>query len=257
MFIKILKFDINYSKITFLGMAAISIVAAFVVRIANLIEFEGEMEFLAPLLGQVFAVFGSIIVVIISVIQIWRFFSQNFFSDTGYFSLSLPVERWKLLTSKMLISMLWFNFMFITLMLVLQIIDLQGMGNMFIWSNIVMFISIAIYSNAIILMIISILFFAITLANSTIFNKHIHGIISGILATGYALFAFWVLDNFISSRASSAGYIRLGTRIQETPFGVWEIPVIVDYFLVLGAIGFALIPLSATLYLLKHKITLK
>jgi len=125
MFIKTLKYDFVFSRGKFLGMAAIMILIAIGLRLneqpSRSIGGTGGAE--GPVLFTVMMAMG-----IIAIFQVMTFFTSNFFEDSGYLMLTLPVRRVTLLASKLVVSLVWFNFMLLAAAISVVIFDAQNIS---------------------------------------------------------------------------------------------------------------------------------
>ena len=85
-------------------MGAAMLLSAVLFRILDLDWFAGfSLVMLMP-----FMFFG---IGIASVVLVYQNFNRNLLSNEGYFMLTLPVKRYKFIISKLLTSIMWFNFM--------------------------------------------------------------------------------------------------------------------------------------------------
>ncbi|MCL1924687.1 MAG: hypothetical protein FWF50_03795 [Defluviitaleaceae bacterium] len=201
MLFKLLKHDFNYSKIQFFTMILALLLSTVLLRIW--LEVGGNAEFigvigiililLIQLIGTVTS-FASIIVII-------QNFSKGLFSDHGYLTLTLPVSRSKIVWSKVLISMFWFNLMMLTSALMAWIITVGQLDDVDIVYFLELFqvsvfeiISIAVLNaNSMIFLGISILFSIITLSRCSILGRKIHALFAWILGFIFTIFLIWFL----------------------------------------------------------------
>jgi len=110
MLIKVLKYDFFFSKTTFFSIAALMISLAVILRFTELAFVD---SFPASWINTI--LISVIVVVSLAFIgQIVQFFYKNFFGDTGYLMLTLPVGRFTLLGSKLIVSFVWLTFMLLT-----------------------------------------------------------------------------------------------------------------------------------------------
>jgi len=101
---KLLKYDIKFGSRPFLIMAGGMILASILVRVLDLDVLSGMgLMFLFPVI--------LISIFIACVVLVYQNFSRNLLSNEGYFMMTLPVKRYKFIISKLITSMMWFNFM--------------------------------------------------------------------------------------------------------------------------------------------------
>ncbi|MCL2360198.1 MAG: ABC transporter permease [Defluviitaleaceae bacterium] len=196
MLIKTIKYDFLFSRKAFFTTAALMIGFTALVWVVSF--FEASITSLTAV-GLVTMVVG-IYVMCSAGNQVLQFFSQNFFGDAGYLMLTLPVSRGKLILSKIIVSMVWFNFLLLTGVIALFIFGIAmnasaGFSDftiVFGTSGFITFIAI----NVFVFTLISVLFLAVTLSNSYIGSWRIPGIVAGLAVVGYG-----------------AAVIRLGTLL--------------------------------------------
>ncbi|MCL2575853.1 MAG: hypothetical protein FWE33_05405 [Defluviitaleaceae bacterium] len=274
MFTKILKYDFMFSYKTFFTMAAALIILAISARLTGLLpNVSDEATVLVGVAAVVMVIFIVAIVAIIiaAYIQILLMYHRNFFSAEGYLTLTLPVARGKLLASKFITSMAWFNFSLLISPIVVIILAsmtweqfTNGMSSVV---NAMFFLSL-IEANLVAIALISILFLTVTLANTVVFGKKIHGIIAGIFAALAHILFFYVFGK-LKSRSFELSEItmsdnmtafrsqpQVGLEFGRIPFEVWEGGYI-DIFSAGFVIGFAALCIVAILYLLKKRIALR
>ena len=196
MFIKILKHDLSFSKNIFFAMGGMMIALSAIISF-TLPVFTGESA-VNSLLMHLALPLGTIIVSIASVTQIFQFFNRNFFGESGYLMLTLPVKREKLLISKIIVSLIWFNFM----LLAMGISSLILFRDQWRFEQLINqinaeFVTIMTMVNFLALFFIVLLFFCITLAHSVLGGKKIHGIVSGIIGVGWAWLFIWLSNVFV------------------------------------------------------------
>jgi len=280
MFIKTLKHDFKFSRMEFLLMGGGLVGLAVILWLFSLFTSDGMsyggLNFTGPI--SIVSLVVLIVVVLSAAFQIQNFFNQSFFGDAGYLMLTLPTSRGKQLLSKIVVSMVWFNFLLIAGFTALFIINYAIEGTnpltgffelyvLFIWFEI----------NVFVFAILAALFLAITLANSIIGSLKIPGAVAGLATIGLSAFAirFGVMlharhrefihvieestfyDEAGNIITSSFGYIRIqverGIRIGRIPIGE---TAFFDIYLWGMVLGVALLALFATYYLLKKRVSL-
>lgn len=270
MFTKQLKYDFMFSYKTFFTMFVGIIVLSLLVRIGDILP-DMPPEFIDILRIIVVGAGGSAIIVI-SYVQILLFYQRSLFSAEGYLSLTLPVSRGRLLASKIITTFIWFLFMLLAMpiMVILLAPPTQNL-----WDAIISVITgefIAGLTTMLLIpaiTLIAILFLSITLANSVIFNKKIHGVLAGFVAVILHILFFWGLAN-IEGRFMELETIYGGvgtatwsidTYVAQTGLQYGRIPIesggFVDIFIIAYSLGVAALVIAATLYLLKKRIALR
>jgi len=272
MFTKLLKHDFRFSWKLFFSMFAGLVLLAIIARIIEIIPDE-------PLMVEIFRVIiitaGGIGVLVTSYVQILLFFYRNFFSQEGYLMLTLPVSRGKQLASKIIVSLAWFNFMMLTIPIMLFILA-PPTGNTWeaVWGVLTnsSFHVFILEVNFIALVLISFLFLTVTLANSVVFGAKIHsaiaGVISGILHIGF----FWV-QNLLSNRFRENyvfhhpdGWTQMRSNVPQIGWeygrlatdNMWETyRTYVDIWSLGMMTAVAAGAIALTLYLLKKRIALR
>ena len=197
MFIKTLKYDFMFSKAWFLISAAVMLVVAIATRVYA--EPRPSHSF-ASSADEVVLAMVIMGVAIISIFQVLIFFNRYLFDNTGRIMLTLPVKRFTLLASKLLVSVVWFNFMLLIAAITVTISDSPRIGFTFMglsrelsFVNFMALIEVNIAAVSLML----IMFFSSTLANSRLWRRHFHGLalVVGIVIAGLL---FWVTDMLFS-----------------------------------------------------------
>jgi len=265
MFIKTLKYDFQFSKAAFLAMAGVLVVLAFIVRVTGLFN-----EYGLTVSGMVGVIFSIVIMIIgvASVIQILQFYYKNFFDDTGYLMLTLPVKRFGLLISKVAVSFVWVNFMLLTGAIMVLIFTFTRETNLWnLISNIgLRHIMIWVEMNIAALFFVTALFFAVTLANSVVGRWRINNIIAAAVGLLYIGLFFW-LHVVIGGRHMEqvTNYHEFGTlSFYQAVVGinVGRIPIgdMGDYFDIYSwgtSLALCIFAFCMTYYLLKRRASLK
>ena len=203
MFIKALKYDFMFSKTWYLAIAAIMIITAIASKIyAQPRHSQGIIRDTDGLLLAMVVIVAGII----SIFQVLIFFNRYLFDDTGRIMLTLPVKRFTLLMSKLVVSIVWFNFMLlIAIISLIVIFDPPGMEFMFMGlSRGISFVNFValIEVNIMAVSFIVIIFFSTALAYSRLWRRHFHGlaVVTGLASVGLH---YWV-SNIIFSRHHEA-----------------------------------------------------
>ncbi|MDR2167582.1 MAG: hypothetical protein LBE35_07020 [Clostridiales bacterium] len=273
MFTKILKYDFKFSAKIFFAMFAGMIVFTGILRLSEFLP--GVEGFGADMMRLVILMVGVMAVAIASYLQILLLYQRNFFGPEGYLMLTLPVNRGRLLASKFLVSMVWFNFMMLVVPIMVLIIA-PPRGDF--WTA----ISNALSGNFIVnyfqtinllaLALISILFLTVTLANSVFFGKKVHGVVAGIFSAAYH-FLFFLAFVSIDSRFAITEVNRIGhpdgwsydiiTHTPQIGLQYGRIPFefrgggFIDIFSIGFVAAFVALTVLAIMYLLKKRVALR
>ena len=196
MFIKQLKYDLLFSRDAFLGMGALLIGMALVIRMAVAAWGQGIMARVWVGLPLSLAI---TVVIVASYFQLFVFYKRSFFGDSGYLMLTLPIERVRLLVSKLVVSLIWLNFM-AAVGFIMAIILASGMrsniGHYIIYpsstADILDIIEGFLAMNIFTLLFVAVTYFGISLSNSVIGKWRINGLISGVLCLAYLILTFWL-----------------------------------------------------------------
>ena len=268
MFLKLLKYDLSYSKNIFLLMIAITLtigIGVFVIRF-----FDSEFNIFAidgiivRDLGTLLVDYGILIMGGAVIIQIVQLYYKSFFSKTGYFTLTLPFKRSSLLISKILVSIFWFNLLTLVMIVFAWLLGYapesmwsDALGSWFGFVGRVLLP--AANGNFSVLFLCSLIFFCITLGNSVILGKKVNIIVS-LVFTGILFAALMYIGDVISRFLFETdwGYTVVGLRrhyydgayhLTGWTFFSWIMHVLV------GAT--ATVFFIITHYLLKRKVSLK
>ena len=286
MFIKTLKYDFIFSKNVFFSMAAILIVLATILRM-TIIRLSQPGNDSGGMMGSMIIMVTFLIVVTISIIQIAQFYYKNFFDDTGYLMLTLPAKRLPLLASKIVVSLVWFNFMLLGAAIAVIILDSQQMQ--FVFGGITRTLSLQnliaiIEINLVAMFFILALFFVITLAHSSLWRQRIHGSAAAVVGVLYAGLCLrivhvltqrhreWVVEErtfqtprfnhlgeYIGTYTSygTASFYRsdIGVNIGRIPIG--DMGHYFDIYQFAVTLVFCVITAYVTYYLLKRRICLR
>jgi len=275
MFVKTLKYDLLFSRDVFLSMAA------------GLVLSAAALRFIVP--AQEPGI-GFIVVImlcgVLAIVQVMQFFQKNFFDNTGYLMLTLPQKRFHLLASKVIVSFIWLNFMMLVAVSASSIItasrfSLRGIINVANprtatgLRNITDFLDVSIIA----MFIILVFFLVITLANSSLWRRRVHGLIAVAAGMMYAWLCF-VVYMVIGQRSSEFFRDEIGWPVRQyNAFGeyagteyfygfsramglnVGRIPIdggplYFDIFQWGAGFAFCVLTFLATCYLLKRRISL-
>lgn len=109
---KLIKYDFKFGKTPFLAMVGGLLLTGVIGRMQG-----------ARLNDSFPAVILLIMVAIIigCVVLIFQNYNRSLFGDEGYLTLTLPVKRYKLILSKLIVSIIWFCIMILTIYLMMYI----------------------------------------------------------------------------------------------------------------------------------------
>lgn len=117
MFRKLIKYDLSFWKNSVLGVVAVMVFIALIICVCGINIFTDMLWFLPGII-----IAASVTVCIVCAFQN---FNKNLFSNEGYFMLTLPAKRHKLVASKLLASVVWSNIMLVVVSVILLVIS-QG-----------------------------------------------------------------------------------------------------------------------------------
>jgi len=294
MFTKQLKYDFAFSAKVFIGMFLGLLGLTVILRLTGMIPDHNNINLDYTMFGMSIVIIGGVIVAVASYFQIWQFFRRNFFGPEGYLMLTLPVKRGKLLASKFIVTQVWFNFMLAVVPIILLILA-PPRGDF--WEAVERVVTFQIVDgiiniNLVAFVLVSILFLTITLTNTVIFNKKIHGAVAGAFAFAYHWAFFWVYNQIqtrffeirtFSSEAMTTEEMRAVLTgelvVQNMNTSVWmmnvpqvgwrygRIPVAaldsqywegyIDIWQYGFALAFAAVTIAIILYLLKKHVALR
>jgi len=278
MFIKQLKYDFTFSAKVFFGMFLGLLGLTIILRLTGMIPDPEAYDVGYEMFGMAIIMIGGVIVAVASYFQILTFFKRNFFGPEGYLMLTLPVKRGKLLASKFIVTQVWFNFMLAVVPIMLLIIA-PPRGNF--WEAVErvvtpQIVDSIVHINLVAFVLVSILFLTITLSNTAIFNKKIHGAVAGGISFAYHWLFFWVYNQipirFVAERtqtyvspdgwtATSTGpSFQIGWQYGRIPFSPLDTRYhegFIDIWQYGFALAFAAVTIAIIIYLLKKRITLR
>jgi len=272
MFLKLLKYDFMFSAKTFSALGGIAFGVVIIIALTHRVSDGGGVESLLIGISSLLAVGLGIA----CIAEIFRFYIRSFFTKAGYLTFTMPVGRGKQLLSKIVVSLVWFLLAFVATGVALAIfaliatgIQLSDVADIFtitLFVNIIEITQIAIFA-------ICLLFACITLANSVLANRRVHGIISGFLGFGVTfLFSwmqgalagrFWDIQHFtqnINGHPSSwRGYRPLvGWQYGRIPLESYRpLSVFIDIFSLGATLAVCAALVALTYYLLKKRISLR
>ena len=196
MFTKLLKHDLRFNHRAFVATGFITLVMGIIGRIALPVMDEHEVHFL---IGNIAGV-TMLITFIIAFVQIKDLFSKNLYENSGYLMLTLPVTRRSLILSKLVACWIWYTFIFVAGLITIFIIrTIPFQYPELLFRNTLIYfahdnfriVTVYIQALSIVFFIISFMFLAITINNSSFKNYGIPAIITGILGvsgiTGYLI----------------------------------------------------------------------
>ncbi|HOQ75386.1 MAG TPA: hypothetical protein PK369_02300 [Thermoclostridium sp.] len=102
---KLIKYELKATGRTFLPLYAALLVFAAVTKLTYLLSDSGDnIPAVISLILYIIILTGMFVMTFVVMIQ--RFY-KNLLSDEGYLMFTLPVETWKHITSKLLVSVIW------------------------------------------------------------------------------------------------------------------------------------------------------
>jgi len=289
MLTKVIKHDFMFSRRTYVLMGATLIGAAIIARISiSLTNETGDALVMAIVPGLVFMI-ALFVAAVVCVGQTVNFYRESFFDDAGYLMLTLPVSRGKLLASKVIVSMVWFNIMLgvgalATVIAVYQPMGMTTLRDVFSFlSDIFNFAGVLItYAriNGFAFAFITVLFFTPTLTNSTFFGWYVNRGVAFIVSLAYTISGAWLVamlmtrhrnwvnhTGLIENRVYHDGelftsYDHWGEMVSEVGIRIGRIPIMggayyIDIFLWAALLGFAGLALTATYFMLRRTISLQ
>lgn len=183
---KLIKYDIKLGKRSYLTMAAVLTFAAVLIRIITKIDNESVSSLAEIVVVMVLLVIMTVIITA-GVVLVYQNFARTLFSNEGYLTLTLPVKRNRLIVSKLITSLLWFNFMLLVAYIIMFIMieGESGLDMLFkrIWTDMLIFIVMLIIVNLFAANGILILFQFAAAANISIGGKRL-GWIFGAVCSG-------------------------------------------------------------------------
>jgi len=219
MFTKTLKYDFLFSRGKFFGMAVIMILIAIGLRLN---EQPGRLH------GGVGGAESTVLLVVmlsigvVAIFQVMGFFIHNFFEEPGYLMLTLPVKRVTSLASKLVVSMVWFNFMLLAAATSVIIFDSRQMRFTFLnlsrdisFANLVALVEVNIVAALFILTI----FAAIVLARVG-FDRW-HGLVAWIIGLMSVGFYFWLFTWIATRHSYDAVIQRENITSHYCPYGYY------------------------------------
>ncbi|MCL2375955.1 MAG: hypothetical protein FWC76_01030 [Defluviitaleaceae bacterium] len=305
MLLKLMKHDIAYSAKIFFALGAIAVAIALIYGTAVNIQHatyqqQVVMAYQSPanpfrLFNFVF-MFSNILLIPVgmaAIIHIAQFYRKSMFGRVGHLTMTTPVSRNTLLTSKIAVSFTWFVYTIGLVVVMVIIFSLlspyrpwglaQLIRQIFSADMVVLGVNIAAIGFA----AIALLFFCVTLSHSIIAGKRVNGFLAGFIGLLYAWLYVWIMDmlsrrfmgdivtvitkpdgtfwgNHTSHNVQLTGlqYGRIVIRqmtwewIADTPGPMFREAFIDIYFIALTLTA-AAIAIAATRYLLKRRISLQ
>ena len=192
MLIKLIKYDLLFSRKSFFIFSGIFLVATIVARLTlPSLRYVGELSMIFGV-SAIFIVAG-LILGFVSIAMVYQNYNKSFFTDHGYLLFTLPVKPSLMLLSKFITSLIWFNYVIIvgviatfTMLSMLQgVIPYQNI-RIYDVINVIYYVFIA---NTAAFFLISIFFLGINLKNT--FN--IGTVLNWVVSAGivFAIFYAW------------------------------------------------------------------
>ncbi|MCL1997732.1 MAG: hypothetical protein FWG65_03090 [Turicibacter sp.] len=225
MFFRQLKYDLLFSRNMFLGIAALLLAAAVFMRIGDTL---GVSEIAADVVAGfvvvmvVFAV-AVLIAVFGTIVQIFNFYRKSIFGNSGYFFLTLPINKNLVLLSKVVTAIIWLNFMTFVGVLV-GIIIFNRPPTEVVLVNLPTMLEIAdvlwglLSMNVMWLFLVGLLYFTVTLANSVVgvrLNYVVGGTVGFVLFVGYSWLTYRLDMLLLDLPTESAAGFTIGVTGQH------------------------------------------
>ncbi|MCL2375956.1 MAG: hypothetical protein FWC76_01035 [Defluviitaleaceae bacterium] len=298
MLLKLMKNDFMYSTKLFFQLGAIAIAIASLIVIQASVNYQRIMMQHYQPAGMFDIAFLLTLLLIpvgmAAIILIGQFYRKSMFGRVGHFTMTTPISRNALLTSKIAVSFVWFIYTiavaFITVTILEHVLpfrpfDLsQGIHGMFITQTIVM----GVYFVPVGFAVIALLFFCITLSHSIFAGKRVNGFLAGFTGLLYGGLYAWLASILLGrSRAdieivipSADGRFTLGryTNVDAPLTGLqygrivireasWELQnnmlvnfqpneVFIDIFFIAFTLAAAAIAIAGTRHLLKKRVSI-
>jgi len=250
MFIKQLKYDLLFGRDTFLGMGALLIGASFIMAMVVSAQERGGFlgsEWILIVVGLVFAIVVSAVAVA-TISSLYSLFARSFFGKSGYLMLTLPVSRITQLISKLTAAIIWSNYMAVVAFimgLVFAAILVTGTnswhmayeyGEFITWGvtarDVMYFLGSYLVLNMFALLVISAMYFGITLSNSTIGRWRVHRFVAGVATLLYLSFAMWTVMRVVRFFSTSLSFSLSVSAISITLLAFVVATVAATYHLI-------------------------
>jgi len=260
MFFKALKYDFLFGRDMFIGMAVFIVALSAIVRFA-IAPFAEAGSRPVDVSYTVFVI-TLFLCGAMAVFQMLQVFYRNFFSDTGYLTLTLPVSRFPLLVSKVIVTFVWFNFMLAAVIIAERTRDNAFGYTLERSSSVIRYISNwrdFAEINLVVLFAILLIFFVIALAHSSLWRWRVNSIVAaavGALYVGISLWAIIAIGRRSFVRAGPWNYRPIiGIRVGRIPISYGFNNYFDIFRFGLGVILCALL-FCTTYYLLKKRVSL-
>ena len=268
---KTLKYDIKFGRNSFL------LIAGAIVLFGALARIFGQ-PFLDMVGIQIIAVLGVAVIACAFTILVFQNFNRSIFGAEGYLTLTLPVKRYKLMLSKVLSTLLWFNVVVLSF-IVMSLIMYPNMWGEFLSAlsniyNVIQTVSLFFGMNLLMVNALLFLYLLSSLSHISIAGKRPGWIFGGISFAAantleivtivkllFPLFNGWALY-IISTSADPARKVQFTTWdvIKET---IVDNPNLTSYSLFdihfepfVGMIVFSALAWLVTWYCLKKRVDL-
>lgn len=189
MFLNLCKYELKNSYRSFLFMYAVLLISSFFIMMRSDTAFASQLMIFI----YVAAIIALVIMVFVSIIRNYR---KSMFSRKAYLTHTLPVAEWKLLLSKVIISLFWILISFVVIGISAYLISYDSLKGVYdIFGDIVVkFFYQANYAYLLIgciqiLQFILLVYFVITAVHTRFVPR---------FRSGVALVSFFVIDYAIS-----------------------------------------------------------
>jgi len=217
------------------------------------------------------------LVALASYLLVIRIYNRSFFKAEGHLLLTMPASRLKLVASKVVMTMVWFNFLLILVpFAVYAAVAPTGLNPpwpmtawelftslLFSWPMFTMLV----YVNVAALVVTSLLFLTITATNSVVFGKKVNVIVAGVLAAFVHFLAAWGVVGLYTrfwvplNQWGSMQIPLVGLRYGRIVPGSWQPElggiVFIDIWLIGAGLALAAGAIALTVFLLKKRVSLR
>lgn len=248
---KLILLDIKFTYKKFVGMAGILLLIGLVMPWLN--------NSFISLGASTVLLIAIITIVVMCVVFVIQHFSRNLYGSEGYLMQTLPVKAYQHVLAK-LVSVLWFNLMLIAgvvmvMLIMREHITWDMIQQMLTWSVIKRILWLLLNLNAAAILMITGIYFAVTLSQVAVRNKPLGG--WGVVL-GVALMIFF---NWAADKIYNFAFTSFTSEIARDSMSVDIIGINVsgntNIFYPLLLLAFSVLFFFGTSYLLKNKVNLK
>ena len=236
---KLLKYDLLFGRNTFFVMSGL------VLLLASLLPWVESLDL--GVFGEILGVVAVLILLpvgIIAVVLVIQLFAKNLFGAQGYLMHTLPVKARTLLSSKLMTTFIWFNFMLVTGVIAVGLyrrdfnfLDFQASVDF--WELVMLWLNI----NMVVLSMALCVYVGIALANSSFRGRRL----------GYAWgVGAMILLQYVQNAVLNKVMYTIFSQEISVQGGIIEL----NWPIILVSAGFGVLYYLACLYLMKRRIHL-